>query len=84
MQSLQFSRKLLLKNWRSLALQGGMRCTGLGMHLGEEPGVLVGTSRDTAENLFQKIRRPSWRNLVKCILMVMMCAGNAVKGLAEL
>lgn len=40
-----------------------MRCTGLNMCHGEEPMVLGGTSRDTAENLLQKRSKPSYRNL---------------------
>lgn len=40
-----------------------MRCTGLGMCRGEEAMVLVGTGRDNAANLLQKISRPSYRNL---------------------
>lgn len=40
-----------------------MKCTGLGMRPAEEPVVLLGTRRDTAENLLQKRSWPSYRNL---------------------
>lgn len=52
-------------------------------------GCWWGTTRDIAEKLLQKRSRSSLQELgnerlVKCILMVMMYAGNAVKVLAEL